>query len=124
MLRAHIALAIPEYGRSGVTVEGETRYHRQGDVLVFDDSKLHLGFNHCSAHRCVLIVDFARPEHLPPGRATGGQTEALKAFIDYFARGGDAHLALPPPGPQGEPADLTSSAADYGTDSDSDASDR
>lgn len=90
VLRAHIALAVPEEEVSGVAVEGEERVHRQGDILMFDDSKTHLGFNRGSTHRCVLIVDVERPAHVPLGRAGGGRTEALEAFISYFANGGDA----------------------------------
>lgn len=88
VLRAHIPLALPEADRSGVEVEGERRMHVEGDILVFDDSKLHLGFNEGATHRCVLIVDFARPADIPLGRASGGKTEALEQFIAYFASGG------------------------------------
>lgn len=90
VLRAHIALAVPEPDVSGVAVEGEERVHSQGDILMFDDSKVHLGFNRGATHRCVLIVDVERPPDVPLGRAGGGRTEALEAFISYFAHGGDA----------------------------------
>ena len=36
-----------------------------GQILVFDDSKLHLAFNKSDEERLVLIIDMARPDELP-----------------------------------------------------------
>ena len=42
----------------------------EGEILVFDDSKLHLAFNKANEERVVLIVDMARPESIPKVRGT------------------------------------------------------
>lgn len=69
----------------GIVVEGQTRHHKTGDIIVFDDSKKHYAFNNHPTHsRVVLIFDLARPEGIPPGIATGATTKELNAFVDYF----------------------------------------
>lgn len=91
VIRCHVPLLLPSAGTSGVAVEGEERLHAERELLLFDDSRMHMGFNRDPERaRCVLIVDVARPAHLPRGRATGATTAALQAYIDYFRRGGDA----------------------------------
>ena len=70
----------------GVWCDGDVEYHRERDWLVFDDSKLHKAFNdHPERERIVLIVDLARPEGMPPGRAKGGHTAELNDFISKFS---------------------------------------
>ena len=69
----------------GVTVGEEVHFHRTGEFIVFDDSKMHSAFNsHASGERLVLIFDLARPPGLPPGQATGATTDELQGFINYF----------------------------------------
>jgi hypothetical protein len=87
VLRCHLALHVPdeEMQPCGLIVDGEVRYHRAGEVIIFDDSKEHSAFNHHdSKWRYVLIFDLMRPPTLPPGTATGATTEELQSFIDYF----------------------------------------
>ena len=55
--------------------------HRMGEVISFDDSKVHRAFNCTDEERIVLIVDLARTDVLPTGTATGGHTEELDSFI-------------------------------------------
>ena len=45
VLRCHVALSIPEKNVSGVWCAGQKRFHVQNDILVFDDSQVHSGFN-------------------------------------------------------------------------------
>ena len=85
VLRCHINLSIPgERGACGLVVDGEVAFHEQGEILVFDDSKSHNAFNNSSDERIVLIVDLLRPPHVPLGRAVGGHTDQLDAFISRF----------------------------------------
>ena len=88
VLRVHLALDIPgEDGdhTCGLWVRGEKRYHRNGELIVFDDSKLHKAFNnHPTQRRSVLIFDLARPEGLPRGTARKGHTDQLDGFIAHF----------------------------------------
>lgn len=67
------------------TAPGGTRFHKMGEFIVFDDSKMHYAFNrHPSESRYVLIFDLQRPEGLPLGDAVGEMTEDLNNLINYF----------------------------------------
>ena len=90
VLRCHLGLDVPP-GRPGgrppcgVYVHRECWYHREGELLVFDDSMVHGAFNdHPRDSRVVLIVDLERPAWLPRGRAEGGHTAELDKFIAQF----------------------------------------
>lgn len=84
VLRTHCCLHIPTGGECGLIVDEEERLHRQGEILVFDDSKYHRAYNRTGEERVVLIVDISRPAHIPLGSATGGHTAELDKFIDLF----------------------------------------
>ena len=100
VLRLHLGLRIPhtktrkggadgevasDDHTCGLWVRGEKRYHRAGEIICFDDSKLHKAFNnHPTENRSVLIFDIVRPSHLPSGSAQKGHTDALDGFIAYF----------------------------------------
>ena len=84
VLRCHVALSIPEKNVSGVWCAGQKRFHVQNDILVFDDSQVHSGFNLSDKTRCVLIVDLLRPKDVPRGIATGKMTDKPQEYIDYF----------------------------------------
>ena len=75
---------MPSSGRCGLNVNGEEQLHREGEVLVFDDSKPHRAFNESQGDRVVLIVDILRPSHIQLGTAKGGHTEELDSFIAQF----------------------------------------
>ena len=65
--------------------DGETMHHKEGEIIVFDDSQKHSAFNHHPTDsRAVLIFDLERPKEVPPGIATGIVTTELASFIDYF----------------------------------------
>ena len=86
VLRFHLPLTVPGHkqGLSGLWVRGEKQEHKPGEIVCFDDSKLHRAFNNSVYDRVVLIVDVARPDHVPKGTAVGGTTDQLLAFIDKF----------------------------------------
>jgi hypothetical protein len=85
VLRCHLSLKVPQGNVCGTWVEGEVRYHRERDFVVFDDSKVHKAFNlHPTESRIVLIVDMLRPDTLPVGVAKGGHTPELEDFISAF----------------------------------------
>jgi hypothetical protein len=85
VLRLHIPLVVPggshNLGLCGTWVDGTVETHRMGEVVCFDDSKVHRAFNYTDEERIVLIVDLARTDALPLGTATGGHTEELDKFI-------------------------------------------
>jgi ornithine lipid ester-linked acyl 2-hydroxylase len=85
VLRCHICLDIPKPKNScGLTVGGETTYHKQNEVIVFDDSKRHHAFNDSDNTRIVLILDILRPVDIPIGKAIGGHTSQLNGLISKF----------------------------------------
>ena len=85
VLRVHICLDIPDDGPCGLNVDGEIQYHKQGGIIVFDDSKPHCAFNLSEKwSRTVLIIDLQRPPCIPTGTATGQHTPELDSFVDLF----------------------------------------
>ncbi|TDH69309.1 hypothetical protein CCR75_003938 [Bremia lactucae] len=91
VLRVHFPLVVPTLSNGdpccAMVVSGETTYHQERKFIVFDDSKLHYAFNHHpDATRLVLIIDLYRPDHLPRGRARGGHSDELDAFIESFGK--------------------------------------
>lgn len=95
VLRCHLPLVLPnteKFSNScGMWVEGEIQPHKERDVLVFDDSKMHKAFNGSDEERIILIFDLVRPESLPKGLATGGHTEQLDEFISQY----EASIGVP-----------------------------
>ena len=89
VLRVHIPLVVPDGdqndGLCGTWVDGCVETHRRGEVVCFDDSKVHRAFNYTGGERIVLIIDLARPDSFPIGTATGGHTEELDKFIKEVA---------------------------------------
>lgn len=85
VLRLHIPLVVPggsqNLGLCGTWVDGSVETHRMGEIVCFDDSKVHRAFNYTEEERIVLILDLARTDALPLGTATGGHTEELDKFI-------------------------------------------
>lgn len=91
ILRCHLPLIVPRQSNGepccAMVVGGESLYHEEGQLFVFDDSKLHYAFNHHHEKtRIVLIVDLYRPDELPRGRARGGHSDELDEFIDTFGK--------------------------------------
>ena len=85
VLRVHLCLDIPVMGQCGLLVDGEVQYHKQGKIVVFDDSRVHRAFNLSETEeRTVLILDMLRPDYIPRGTATGGHTEELDSFVSLF----------------------------------------
>eukprot|EP00752_Nemacystus_decipiens_P001888 g1818.t1 len=84
VLRCHLPLKVPSDGPCGLWVNEEVRLHAEGEIIVFDDSKLHKAFNESSGERLVLIVDILRPPGIPLGTADGDHTPELDGFIDAF----------------------------------------
>lgn len=76
----------------GLVVEDRAWFMATGDSFGFDDSLRHYAYNRSSAVRYVLIVDVARPAHLPAGVATGDETVELREFMKDFERIADGAL--------------------------------
>lgn len=61
------------------------KYHEQGEIIVFDDSKPHRAFNLSEREdRVVLIIDLLRPSYIKEGTATGTHTPELDDFVSRF----------------------------------------
>lgn len=88
VLRCHLALTVPSTGKCGVWVEGHMQFHKEGEILVFDDSHSHKAFNtSASEDRIILLFDLMRPEGVPFGVAYQGHTDALDGFVESFQQG-------------------------------------
>jgi hypothetical protein len=87
VLRVHLCLTMPEYplNSCGLWVNGEEEFHHPGEIIVFDDSKLHKAFNLSNEPRMVLIIDLMRPVDMEKGKATGGNSAELQELIATFA---------------------------------------
>lgn len=59
-LVCHLPILVPE--NCAIRVGNETRQHRKGEILVFDDSIEHEAWNNSAEDRVVLIFDVWRPE--------------------------------------------------------------
>ena len=57
VLRSHLALIAPTSACS-ITVGGEERCWKEGEMLIFDDTEWHSAFNKSEIDRVVLITDF------------------------------------------------------------------
>ena len=63
-LAAHLGLVVPE-GCCSLTVGGQKREWREGEVMVFDDTFVHEAVNEGDKPRVVLAVFFLHPDLLP-----------------------------------------------------------
>lgn len=86
VLRCHLPVKVPEGDiLCGVVVNDVFQFHREGEWMVFDDSKLHKAFNfHPSEDRIVLLLDIQRPSTVPTGTSTVRMTGELTAFLSAF----------------------------------------
>lgn len=82
VLRCHVVLNC-ENNTCYVEVEGRRVYVSKGDVVVFDDSKLHSAGNEGTQQRIVLLLDIDRPKHIKPGTATPGQYGDLEKIANW-----------------------------------------
>lgn len=61
VLRLHLGIDCP--AGASITVEGETREWRDGEVLLFDDTLLHSARNDGDRERVILLVDVKKSGH-------------------------------------------------------------
>jgi len=87
VLRAHYCLsAVDNKCYVSVTSKNKTerRFHKNGEWIVFDDSKKHMAENMSDKERIILIVDIERPSHVAKGTSKVGDTKELLDIINYF----------------------------------------
>lgn len=78
VLRCHVSLVVPAGQHCGLLVDGEEQCHEEGNIIVFDDSKIHLAFNRS---RPVVV---APADSVPPmtGDATCPSTPSEEEKVD------------------------------------------
>jgi len=70
-LRCVLPIDIPAAKKSGMWVDGEKRFYRDRDWVIYDDSRESSYYNkHKRLDLYLLVVDIARPESIPMGIAT------------------------------------------------------
>ena len=84
VLRTQLGIIANE--QSGLWVEGTKYYLKEGDLITFDDSKLHFAFNNTEQNeRLVLIIDIVRPEFIEKGKSNNVLIdEELKHFLEII----------------------------------------
>ncbi|HXB39265.1 MAG TPA: aspartyl/asparaginyl beta-hydroxylase domain-containing protein [Bacteroidia bacterium] len=60
-LRCHLPLIVPDEKLCGIRVGNETKYWKEGELLIFDDSFEHEAWNKTDKPRAVLMVDIPNP---------------------------------------------------------------
>ena len=85
VIRCHLGITVP--GEAFISVDGQRRYHQAGKLILFDDSHLHYAANLSSQPRTVLLVDVARPKHLPPGISQVQTSARLVEIVRQFLPG-------------------------------------
>lgn len=61
VLRCHLPLIVPNGDLCGLKVGTETRYWKEGELLIFDDSFEHEAWNDSNKDRVVLMFDIPNP---------------------------------------------------------------
>lgn len=82
ILRCHYGLIVPH--DNGCVCDNWVVLHKNGEWLVFDDSKMHSSYNFSDEDRIIIIVDMERPSHIAPGISTVEYKKELLDFIDSF----------------------------------------
>jgi beta-hydroxylase len=67
-LRYHLGLLTPNSDRCHIQVDAETRFWRDGEALVFDETYVHRAFNDTDEPRVILFCDVTRPLRFAPVR--------------------------------------------------------
>jgi ornithine lipid ester-linked acyl 2-hydroxylase len=57
VLRCHLPLIVPKGDLCGIRVGDETKYWKEGELLIFDDSFEHEAWNNSNEDRVVLMFD-------------------------------------------------------------------
>jgi len=83
VLRCHFGIIVPD--NCYIYVEDENCQQKDGEILVFDDSKTHSAENtNQKLDRIVLILDIERPKSVENGKSKVTNTKELLEIIDYF----------------------------------------
>jgi aspartyl/asparaginyl beta-hydroxylase (cupin superfamily) len=89
VIRCHFGIDVPDGCYISVADEPdlsdeEIRYHKNGEWLCFDDSKIHYAHNSSNKDRIVLIVDVQRPSTIAKGTSKAGDTKELLDIVNYY----------------------------------------
>jgi aspartyl/asparaginyl beta-hydroxylase (cupin superfamily) len=81
-LRVHYGVI--SNSKSKLVVDGEERHIKEGNIIVFDDSKIHYAKNEGDRDRIVLLLDIERPPHVQKGEVTLDDGKELQYFIQQM----------------------------------------
>lgn len=82
ILRCHFGVDVPD--NCGCVCDNWVVPHRNGQWLIFDDSKMHSAFNFGERNRYILLIDMERPSHIPKGTCTVAYSQDLLDMISSF----------------------------------------
>jgi len=85
-LRCHYGLIIPPKCCVKVIENNlcETKFHKQFEWIIFDDSKEHSAENLSDKDRIILLLDIERPKNIQIGLSTVKDTKELKDIVNIF----------------------------------------
>jgi aspartyl/asparaginyl beta-hydroxylase (cupin superfamily) len=89
VIRCHYGIIVPKGVQEHpcyIKVDHELRPHKNDEWMVFDDSKTHMAENKSEEDRVVLIIDIARPPHIPKGTSIVGDSKELVEIVNYFSK--------------------------------------
>jgi hypothetical protein len=70
-LRCVLPLKISGAKKSGIWVDGETKFFTEGEWIIYDNSREHSVFNkHKRRESYILVIDIDRPDNIPLGIST------------------------------------------------------
>ena len=84
ILRCHLPLIVGKDNYLGV--ENKKEYHKEGKLIIFDDSKLHYSVNNSDITRIVLIIDIKRPYWIKKGKSTVPDTPELHKIMEKYLK--------------------------------------
>ena len=67
-LRYHLGLDTPNSPLCSITVDGQMRYWKDGEALIFDETLIHHAENNADTTRVILFCDLVRPVNNPFAR--------------------------------------------------------
>lgn len=82
VLRCHLPLIVKKGNYIGVN--NKKKFHQEGRLIIFDDSKEHYSVNLSDKDRIVLIIDIKRPIWVKPGISNIPETPQLLKIIDTY----------------------------------------
>lgn len=82
-LRAQFPILLAGSKKVGVWVDGETKFYRDNDWLIFDYSRENFNLNrHMAKHSIILSLDIRRPANISDGISKNNNNDDIKHLLE------------------------------------------